>query len=432
MPALVIIGAQWGDEGKGKVTDFLAREADFVVRFQGGDNAGHTVVTGGNEYNLFLLPSGVFWPDVTSVLGNGMVIDPAVLLDEMDRLRAGGHSTERIRVSHAAHVVLPYHRAVEEAEEDRLGEGKIGTTRRGIGPAYLDKYARIGVRIGDLLEADVLSEKLKANVAFKNTLLEKVYGREGFSAGQLIDEYLGYGQRLRPYVTDTSLLLDGGLRDGKNVLFEGAQGTMLEIDYGTYPYVTSSYTTAGGACAGSGVGPTRIGSVIGVIKAFTSRVGNGPFPTELHDETGQYIRRKGKEYGTRTGRPRRMGWLDTVSLRMAARINGFAWAALTKLDTLAGLPKVRMCTAYRFSSHVMTVAPTATTDLAQCEAVYEEFDGWDEAALKRARTYDELPASVRAYVKAVEEAIGVEMRLIGTGQDRTEVVVKGEIGFGRG
>ena len=431
MPALVVIGAQWGDEGKGKVTDFLSKEADFVVRFQGGDNAGHTVVTGGVEYKLFLLPSGIFWPTVTSVLGNGMVIDPAVLLDEMDRLRAGGHATDRVRVSHAAHVVLPYHRAIEEAEEDRLGEGRIGTTRRGIGPAYLDKYARIGIRAGDLLEPDVLSEKLKANVAFKNVLLDKVYNREGFSAGQLIDEYVGYGERLRPYVTDTSLLLDGALREGKNVLFEGAQGTMLEIDYGTYPYVTSSYTTAGGACAGSGVGPTRIGTVIGVIKAFTSRVGNGPFPSELHDETGQYIRRKGKEYGTRTGRPRRMGWLDTVALRTAARINGFNWVAITKLDTLAGLPSVRICTGYRFGGHVTTVAPTATTALARCEAVYEEFDGWDEAELKRARAYEELPASVRVYVEAVEEAIGVEVRLIGTGQDRTEVVVKGDIGFVR-
>jgi len=431
VPALVIIGAQWGDEGKGKVTDFLSREADFVVRFQGGDNAGHTVVTGGVEYKLFLLPSGIFWPNVTCVLGNGMVIDPAVLLDEMDRLRAGGHSTDRVRVSHAAHVVLPYHRAIEEAEEDRLGEGKIGTTRRGIGPAYLDKYARIGIRIGDLLDSGVLSEKLKANVAYKNMLLERVYDREGFSAGQLIDEYLGYGERLRPYVTDTSLLLDGALRDGKNVLFEGAQGTMLEIDYGTYPYVTSSYTTAGGACAGSGVGPTRIDAVIGVIKAFTSRVGNGPFPSELHDETGQYIRRKGKEYGTRTGRPRRMGWLDTVALKTAARINGFNWVAITKLDTLAGLPSVKICTGYRFSGRVTTVAPASTADLARCEAVYEEFKGWNEAELKRARAYAELPAGVRAYVEAVEEAIGVEARLIGTGQDRTEVVIKGDIGFGQ-
>jgi adenylosuccinate synthase len=427
LPALVIVGAQWGDEGKGKVTDLLAERADVVVRYQGGDNAGHTVVIGGREYKMFLLPSGVLRPKTMCVLGNGMVINPTILINEMDDLRAQGFPVDNVRISHAAHMVLPYHQAIEQAEEDRLGDKNIGTTLRGIGPAYLDKYARIGIRMGDLLEPESFKEKVRLNVEFKNLVLEKVYGRPGFDASALIDEYLGYGSRLAPLMIDASRYVNEAVARGRFVLFEGAQGSMLEIDQGTYPYVTSSYPTAGGACVGTGIGPTKIDSVIGVVKAFTSRVGNGPFPTELLDSTGDYIRERGHEFGTRTGRPRRMGWLDTVALKTAIRVNAFDWVAVTRLDTLAGLPFVKVGVAYRLDGRTINDAPMSLSELDRCEPVYREFEGWTEQALAKAKTYDALPEAVRKYIDAIEGLMGVGVKILGTGQDRVNAIVKGAL-----
>lgn len=429
MPALVVVGAQWGDEGKGKITDCLADKADIVVRFQGGDNAGHTVVTGGQEYRLYLLPSGILRSDTLNLLGNGMAIDIAVLAEEIEGLRSRGHAVDNLLISHAAHLVMPYHRALDEAEEERLGVDKIGTTHRGIGPAYIDKYARTGIRAADLLDPDGFSEKIRKNTAVKNEILEKIYGRPGFDAEVLIGQYAEHREILSKHVVDGSLLLSNALKDGKNVLFEGAQGAMLEIDQGTYPYVTSSYTTAGGACIGAGVAPNSIDSVIGVVKAFTSRVGNGPFPTELMDSDGDYIRQRGHEYGTRTGRPRRIGWLDAVPLRTAARVNGFKAVALTRIDTLAGLDTVKICTAYSLDGEVTEVMPISSADVGRCEAVLREFEGWSAESVENVNTFEALPESAREYINAVEELIDCEVALIGVGQDRDATIMKSRIDF---
>lgn len=421
MATIVVVGTQWGDEGKGKVTDFLAERADMVVRYQGGSNAGHTVVVRESEYRLHHVPSGILYPGKICVIGNGVVLDPAVLLRELEDLAGRGVSTDGLRISYCAHVVMPYHRLLDELEEDRKGAQRIGTTRRGIGPAYMDKFARVGIRVADLLDPEVFREKIEMNLQAKNHLLERVYGVQGLSLEEILEEYLPYAKRLKPYVADTSLIINRAVDAGKHVLFEGAQGTLLDIDFGTYPYVTSSHPVAGGACIGSGVGPTRIQEVIGVVKAYTSRVGEGPFPTELVDETGQWIREKGHEYGTTTGRPRRCGWLDAVVIRYAARVSGLTGLAVTRLDILGGLPAVRLGVAYEYEGEHLTEFPASLKILSNCRPVYEEFPGWPED-LGPVREYRELPGNARRYLERLEELVGLKIKLLSLGRERTQTI----------
>ncbi len=421
MPAVVVVGAQWGDEGKGKIVDFLAERADLVVRYQGGNNAGHTVVVDDREYKLHLVPSGVFYPAKLCVIANGVVLDPEVLVHELDYLAGQGVTRPNLRISPGAHVIMPYHIKLDGIDEDRKGKHKIGTTRRGIGPAYMDKFARVGIRVEDLLERQVFLEKLERNLAQKNPLLEKVYGVQGYTADEIAGPYLEHAERIRPYVQETSEIVNGALDNGKNVLFEGAQGTLLDIDFGTYPYVTSSHPVAGGACVGAGVGPTRINQVIGVVKAYTSRVGDGPFPTELLDETGNWIRERGHEYGTTTGRPRRIGWLDTVIVRYAARTSGLTGLAVTRLDTLGGLPTVKLCVGYRLGGRVTQEFPASLRALAEAEPVYEELEGWP-ADLGKLQAYEDLPPSMRRYLGRLQELTGVAVAITGVGRERVQTL----------
>jgi adenylosuccinate synthase len=378
MSAIVIVGAQWGDEGKGKITDYLARTADVVVRYQGGNNAGHTVVVMDQEYKLHLIPSGILYKEKQCMIGNGVVIDPEILIKELDYLQGRGIDTGNLRISGGAHLIFPYHKMLDAADEDRKGDNKIGTTRRGIGPAYMDKSARIGIRLIDLLDKEVFSEMLARNLAEKNHILDRVYGLPPLEKEELLENYLRYAEIIRPYLADTSLLIHEAIKEGKKVLFEGAQGTLLDIDFGTYPFVTSSHPIAGGACIGAGVGPTKIDRVIGVAKAYTTRVGSGPFPAELLDETGEYIREQGREYGTTTGRPRRCGWFDAVILRYAVRLSGLDSIAFTKMDVLTGLEKILICNGYRYKGELLKEFPQTLTVLSKCEPVYEEMDGWVE------------------------------------------------------
>lgn len=422
MSTLVLVGSQWGDEGKGKVTDVLAEDADVVVRYQGGTNAGHTVVVAGAKFALQQVPSGVLHGK-DCVIGNGVVLDPARFLAEAADLRARGLDVSRIRISDAAHVIFPYHLKLDEAGEDRRGEGRIGTTRLGIGPAYMDKVARSGIRVGDLLRPETLRKKLAANLEHVNHTLERVYGQPGFSLEALLQEYIAHGRELAAYVTDTAAFVNGAIDDGKRVLFEGAQGTMLDLDHGTYPYVTSSYPTAGGACLGSGVGPTRIDGVMGVAKAYTSRVGDGPFPTELKDETGEWIRERGHEYGTVTGRPRRCGWLDAVILRHSVLVSGLGGLALNHLDTLSGLRPLRIASAYEIDGERVTRLPHHLDDLARVQPVYDELDGWDET-IDDARAFEDLPAGAREYVERVEELTGVPVVMISVGPGREQTFAR--------
>ncbi|MGE5590254.1 MAG: adenylosuccinate synthase [Bacillota bacterium] len=421
MATVAVVGAQWGDEGKGKIVDYAAERADLVVRYQGGNNAGHTVVVGDREYKLHLIPSGVFYPGKVCVIGNGVVLDPAVLARELDYVAEQGVTKPQLRISPAAHVIMPYHIRLDEVDEDRKGKNRIGTTRRGIGPCYMDKFARVGIRVDDLLDRERFLELLDRNLAEKNPLLEKVYGVAGFTAKEIAEPYLEYAERIRPFVTDTVAIINDAIDAGKNVLFEGAQGTLLDIDFGTYPYVTSSHPIAGGACVGAGVGPGRIGTVIGVVKAYTSRVGDGPFPTEQINEVGDWIRERGHEYGTTTGRPRRVGWLDTVIVRYAARLSGLTGLAITRLDTLGGLDTVKICTGYRLGDRVTRDFPQSLKTLAQCEPVYEEMPGWQED-LSRLTSYHDLPATAKAYLQRVRELTGVDLALVSIGRDRTQTV----------
>ncbi len=422
MSTVVLIGTQWGDEGKGKITDFLAREADLVVRYQGGNNAGHTVVIDGQEFRLHLIPSGIFYPDKICLIGNGVVIDPAVLVRELDMLAEQGISTGNLRISPRAHVIMPYHRRLDEAEEDRRGDSRIGTTRRGIGPAYMDKAARSGIRVVDLLDPEEFAARLRDNIAEKNKVLSQIYGAPGFDFEEVLSEYLRLAERIRPYVADTSLVVNEAVKAGRNVLFEGAQGTLLDLDHGTYPYVTSSHPTAGAACLGAGIGPTRIDRVVGVAKAYVTRVGGGPFPSELHGELGDLLRQRGREFGTTTGRPRRCGWFDAVVVRYAARINGLDYLALTKLDILSGLPEVRICRGYRYRGEELTEFPASLKVLAECEPVYETLPGWDED-ISGVREYGALPANARRYVERIVELTGVPVALIGVGTGRHQTIV---------
>jgi len=422
MPAIVIVGAQWGDEGKGKATDLLGDRVDFVVRYQGGNNAGHTVVIGDESYALHLLPSGALSEHATSVIGNGVVINPEVLIEEIDGLIERGVWRDRLLISADAHLIMPYHIALDKVTERYLGDARIGTTGRGIGPAYADKAARVGIRMQDLFDPGILHQKLELALREKNQVLTKVYNRRGIDAGTVTEQYLGYAERLGRYVTDTGLALNQALDRDRVVLLEGAQATLLDVDHGTYPFVTSSSPTAGGACAGSGVGPTRITTVMGILKAYTTRVGAGPFPTELTDDTGEWLRKTGAEYGTTTGRPRRTGWLDTVIARYATRVNGLTDYFITKLDILSGLEKVPVCVAYEVAGKRFDEVPMTQTDFHHAVPVYEYLDGWWED-ISAAREFADLPKNAQAYVRAVEELIGAPVCAVGVGPRRDQTVL---------
>ncbi|MCL6636051.1 MAG: adenylosuccinate synthase [Peptococcaceae bacterium] len=422
MSTVVLIGAQWGDEGKGKVTDFLAEKADLVVRYQGGNNAGHTVVVDDREFKLHLIPSGILYPDKTCVIGSGVVIDPAVLIKELESLEEQGVSTANLKISQRAHVIFPYHRMLDQAEEERKGNNRIGTTCRGIGPAYMDKSARVGIRMIDLVEQEEFASLLERNIEGKNRLLTRIYGREALDYGSVLEAYRGYAGVLKKYVADVSIIVNDAVRQGKNVLFEGAQGTLLDLDHGTYPFVTSSHPTAGAACIGAGIGPTRIDRVVGVAKAYTTRVGEGPFPTELKDELGAFIQKRGGEFGTTTGRPRRCGWFDGVVGRYAVRINGLDYLAVTKLDVLSGLEKVKICTGYRYRGDVIEEFPASLKVLRECAPVYEELPGWRED-ISGARKLEDLPYNARRYLERISEVSGAPVALVGVGSKRAQTIL---------
>lgn len=421
MATVVVIGTQWGDEGKGKITDYLAEQSSVVARYQGGNNAGHQIRLNGQKFDLHLLPSGILYQDKHCILGNGMVIDPKALLDEIDYLTALGVAMGRLAISDRAHVVLPYHIRIDELEEERKGVGKIGTTRKGIGPAYMDKAARIGIRIADLLEPTEFRAKLAQNLDEKNQLFRQYYGTDEFSLEEIFSEYCAYGERLRSYVTDVSVILDEAITRGEHILFEGAQATMLDQDHGTYPYVTASSPIAGGASIGTGVGPSKINTVIGVVKAYTTRVGEGPFVTELDNQLGEQIREAGNEYGVTTGRPRRIGWFDSVVTRHARRVSGIDGIAVTKLDILTGLDELKICVGYRLRGEVITHVPASISALRECQPEYETLSGWTED-ISDARTFGELPAAAQRYLKRIEELTEAKIVLFGTGADRDRIV----------
>ena len=422
MPAIVLLGAQWGDEGKGKATDILGDRVDYVVRYQGGNNAGHTVVIGNQKYALHLLPSGILSPNVIPVIGNGVVIDPAVLLEEIKGLNERGIDTSRLVISTNAHLITPYHRTIDKVSERFLGKAKIGTTGRGIGPAYADKISRIGIRVQDLFNQSILEKKIEGALKDKNQVLTKVFNRKDMQVSEILEEYLGYAEVLRPYIADTALLLNRALEAGKTVLLEGSQGTLLDVDHGTYPFVTSSNPTAGGACTGSGIGPTKIERVIGIVKAYTTRVGSGPFPTELENEDGEKLRTIGHEYGTTTGRNRRCGWYDAPIARFAVRINGLTDFFLTKLDVLTGWEKIPVCVAYDIDGQRVEEVPSSQTDFHHAVPIYEYLPGWSED-ISKARSLSDLPKNARDYISFLEEISGAPMSAIGVGPGRDETIV---------
>jgi len=426
MPAIVLIGAQWGDEGKGKATDALGSRADYVVKFNGGNNAGHTVVVGGEKYALHLLPSGILSPGCTPVIGNGVVIDLSVLFGEIEGLTARGIDCSTLLVSANAHLIPSYNRTLDKVTERFLGQRKIGTTGRGIGPTYADKMNRIGIRVQDLFDEHILQQKVEAALDHKNQLLVKIYNRRAIPADQVVEELLSYADRLRPHVADTALVLGRALDAGKLVLFEGGQATQLDVDHGNYPFVTSSNATAGGACTGSGVPPTRIDRVIAVAKAYATRVGEGPFPTELFDEDGERLRTVGHEFGTTTGRPRRCGWYDAPIARYAARINGVTDFVLTKLDTLTGFERLPVCIGYDVAGTRFDELPLTQTDFHHATPVYEYFDGWTED-LSAARSFEDLPKNAQRYVLALEEMSGARISAVGVGPERDATIVRHDL-----
>ncbi len=421
MPAIVLVGAQWGDEGKGKGTDLLGSRIDYVVKFNGGNNAGHTVVIDGEKYALHLLPSGILTPGCIPVIGNGVVVDLAVLFEEIDALNARGIDTSRLVISANTHLITPYNRVLDKVTERFLGSRRLGTTGRGIGPTYADKMARVGIRVQDLFDESILRQKVEAALEVKNQMFVKIYNRRAVEVDEVLDEFRLYTERLRPMVVDVGLLLTKALDEGKTVLFEAGQATLLDVDHGTYPFVTSSNPTAGGACTGSGVPPTRIDRVIAILKAYTTRVGEGPFPTELLDDKGEFLREAGAEYGTTTGRPRRCGWMDTVVGRYAARINGVTDFVVTKLDVLTGLDQVPVCVAYDVGGERYEEMPMSQSDFHHAKPIYENLPGWSED-ISTCRSFEELPANARAYILRVEELIGARVSTIGVGPGRDEII----------
>lgn len=419
MSSVVVVGTQWGDEGKGKITDFLSEKAEVVARYQGGNNAGHTIVFNNKKYKLHLIPSGIFYEDKICVLGNGMVIDPKALVEELEYLHREGISTKNLKISNRAHVILPYHIKQDLLEESRKGANKIGTTGKGIGPAYMDKAARVGIRIADLLDKEEFYEKLSINLKEKNRLFEKMYETDGFDLEELFEEYYEYGQQFAKYVCDTSVVLNDALDEGKRVLFEGAQGVMLDIDQGTYPFVTSSNPIAGGVTIGAGVGPSKINHVVGVAKAYTTRVGDGPFPTEIIGEIGDRIREVGNEYGTTTGRPRRVGWFDSVVVRHARRVSGITDLSLNSIDVLTGIETLKICVAYEYKGKRIEEFPANLKVLSECKPIYEELPGWTED-ITGAKSLSDLPDNARHYIERVSQLTGIPLSIFSVGPDRTQ------------
>lgn len=419
MSTIVVVGSQWGDEGKGKITDFLSEKADIIARYQGGNNAGHTIRFDNKTYKLQLIPSGIFNEEKVSVICNGLVVDPKWLLKEINNLKKTGVTCNNLKISNRAHVVLPYHLKLDEVEEKRRGSNKIGTTKKGIGPTYVDKYKRCGIRVADLLDEELFKKKLKQNLDEKNELFEKIYGVEGFSVEEIFDEYFAIGKELKKYVTDTSKLLSDGEKSKKNILFEGAQGVMLDIDHGTYPYVTSSNPSAGGITVGAGYVPTEGFTVIGICKAYTSRVGDGPFPTELFDEIGEKIREVGHEYGTVTKRPRRIGWFDTVVMRHSARVSGMTNLSVNCLDVLTGLKEIKICVAYDYKGEKLTEYPANENIIKECKPIYETLEGFSEDITK-ITSLEQLPENAKNYLRRIEELVGVKISIFSTGPDRTQ------------
>ena len=422
MSSVVVVGSQWGDEGKGKITDFLSQNAEVIARYQGGDNAGHTIAFDGKTYKLRLIPSGIFYSDKISVIGNGVVLNPKSLVTELKYLHDNGVSTDNLRISNRAHVILPYHIVLDGLQEAAKKDNKIGTTNKGIGPAYMDKAARVGIRVADLLEKDTFEEKLRTNLEEKNRLFEKMYGHEPLKFEDIFEEYYEYGQVLKDYVTDTSVILNDALDSGKRVLFEGAQGVMLDIDQGTYPLVTSSNPVAGGVTIGSGVGPAKIDKVVGACKAYTSRVGDGPFPTELHDEIGDHIREVGHEYGTVTKRPRRIGWFDSVVMRHSKRVSGLTNLCLNCVDVLTGLDEIKICTAYELNGEKIYHYPASLKELSACKPVYETLPGWKED-ITNCKTLEDLPENARNYIHRIQDLVGVKVSTFSVGPDREQTNV---------
>ncbi|SCZ76600.1 adenylosuccinate synthase [Acidaminobacter hydrogenoformans] len=426
MATVVIVGAQWGDEGKGKVIDYLAREADVVVRAQGGNNAGHTVVVGDKKYALHLIPSGVLNPNALNIIGNGVVFDPEGFLKEIEGLKKDGIATDRIKVSERAHLIFPYHKEIDRLSEEALGDMKIGTTKKGIGPCYMDKVERIGLRVGDMEDWDRFEAHLRSNIQRKNDIIVKLYGGSPLAVDAIVADYKGYAEQVLPFVADTGILVHEAVVESKKVLLEGAQGTMLDVDYGTYPYVTSSHPVSGGFSVGSGIGPNQIEEVLGIAKAYTTRVGMGPFVTELNDEVGNAIRVKGNEFGTTTGRARRCGWLDAVVLRYSARINGMTSVALMLLDVLGGFEEIKICTGYRYKDEILEEYPAKLSVLEACEPVYETFEGWQED-LSTVTSYDALPENAKRYIERIEALMGIPVKIVSVGPKRDQTIVRDTI-----
>jgi adenylosuccinate synthase len=422
MAAVVVVGTQWGDEGKGKYIDILSADADYVVRFSGGNNAGHTIVHDGVKYALHLVPSGILRKGKTCIIANGVVIDPAVLISELNNLSKYDNELAELIISDRAHVIMPWHIELDSLQESYRGNAGLGTTRRGIGPAYADKAERSGIRMCDLMDPDLFREMVHSTIKVKNAVIEKVYGGKPLDAEKIIDDYLGYAEKLRPYVRDVNSIIHRAIENGKTVLFEGAQATFLDLDFGTYPYVTSSNPIAGGVCTGAGVGPKMITEILGVFKAYTSRVGSGPFVTELNNEVGNQIRELGHEYGTTTGRPRRCGWLDVVMLKYAARLNSLTGLCLNHLDTVGKLDSIKICMAYKLDGKIIDYYPSNLKELARCEPVYEEFESWKDIDISKVNRYEMLPPAAKKYLKRIEESIGVPIKYVGVGPGREQVI----------
>lgn len=423
MPAIIVTGGQWGDEGKGKIVDLLAQKSHMIVRYSGGDNAGHTVINPYGEFKLHVIPSGIFSPRAVCVIGNGMAVNPDVLVSEIDYLVERGVDTSRLLISDRANVIMPYHLLLDGMEEERRGGRAIGTTRKGIGPVFSDKVARRGIRMGDLLERDALAERLQPMLRYKNAVLTGVYHAEPLPFDKVFEQCLKWGDRLRSCVCETSIMIAEALDRGETVLLEGAQGALLDPDFGTYPYTTSSSPLSGGACIGAGVGPTRINHVVGILKAYCTRVGGGPFPTEMKDDMGNWIREKAHEYGATTGRARRCGWFDAVAARFTSRINGFTDVALTRLDILDGVPSLKICTAYQMNGSIIDYFPSVISHLAKCQPVYEEVPGW-QTSTEDIRCYDELPQAARNYIARLEQLVGCRFNFISVGAKREETIVR--------